>query len=358
MDNPAYRLENQYNAQICGTQEPFRAYFLGLSAFAEGLPLSAPIRVNHEHPFAIQGLAFFDKTVPIRIEEEGSPDQQLVATVHGVFSHQDWGLIGPDKTVLASAANTVPKQKFEIKVILTSKKTPIHFIAIGPSGKTEEATVDILYPEYESSSEGSNELPSLGDSWGVALGVTSSTFSQTGLSDLSEVALTPKVSYQHPLNNHWDIGGNLFLAVPIFTNLNGINAYFFGANVRAGYSIPFIPKPWTLSLAGGGYFTTMFTNGQAFGYRNMFGPQIFPVLRRSLGEKDMLGTYFKYSPVSQGGAAFSFASHELATGISFTRLLPKRRSVSLTLDYSKISVDVYPNTATNSAFTGSVAYGF
>lgn len=329
------------------------------AASDDAISHSAQLRINPTRPFSIQGLGFFNATVPVEILKEGSPDQEIVATLKGRFKHGQWNLLGPDQNILSPMDPEEQKRPFELKVPLTSDRTPVHFISVGPFGKVEEATVFIVYHNYVSSSEGANELPSLGGGWGVGLGVSSITYSQTTLPDLSEIALTPKVSYQHPLSHHWDLGGNIFMtALPITTNQSGVSAYFLGINVRAGYSLPIIPKPWTLSIAVGGYYTTMTSSGRDFGYRNMFGPQVFPVLRRSLGPKNMIGTYFKYSPVTGGGSPFNFSSHELATGLSLTHLLANRKSISFTLDYSQITVQISPIVATNTAITGGASYGF
>lgn len=336
------------------------ALFLVLSAsMGSANDRTAEIRVSKDHPFEITGLGFYPGSVSIEVENEGTPNQVTHATLRGAYSRSNWRLLGPEREILSNSTGERALMPFEVKVQLTGIRTPVRFTAVGPHGLTQEDSVIVIYPAYVAGSEGSNEIASLGSGWAVALGITSSSFSETGLANFTEVSLTPKISYQHPLSSNWDLGGNIFItAVPLLTSESGVSAYFLGVNARAGYRLPWLSKPWTLSLAGGIYYTTMFTSGRTFGFTNMVGPQLFPTLRRTIGERYMAGIYTKYSPVTSGGAPLSFSSHELATGGSFTVLLPNRRTISVTLDYSYISVNVSPLVATNSAFTGGVTYGF
>ena len=330
------------------------------SAWADESPNTADLKpVPRSSSHAIKGLSFPNTKVSIRVDQPGSVDQKIIATVSGVFANPEWSVIGPEKSLLVPSDREKENIPFEFDVVLKGEETSVRLSAVGPNGTVQKEEVKISYPQFIAVSTASNEQPSLGQSWSVALGISSISYSQTGLADFSEVTLTPKFSFQYPLGQNWDLAMNAFFAsIPISTNQSGIKAYFLGVNARAGYALPFIQKPWTISLAGGGYFATMYTSGRTFGYRNMFGPQIFPVIRRSIGEKDTVGTYFKYSPVSQGGSSFSFSSHELATGISFTRLFARGRSASLSLDYSQITVDVEPVVASASSVTVGAAYGF
>ena len=302
-------------------------------------------------------MGFPQSWAKVEVQSQDSPDQQLLATVNGVFVDWDWVLIGPDGQVVLPAASRPGSRAFSLRLPLTSKRTQLEFTAIDPFGKVRQETLILVYPDYVSGTLAAGALPSLGNSWNVGIGLTSLSYTQSLVNPFSEIALTPKIAFQHPLSNRWDIGASSFVnAVSLHSSQSDMKAYFLGINGRVGYSLPFVPKPWTLSLAGGLYYTTMITSGVAFGFRNMLGPQIFPTVRRSLGPKKMLGAYFKYSPVDQAGS-FGFSSHETAGGLSYTRLLKNRKSISYTLDYSRISINL-AETITASSLTGGVAYGF
>lgn len=262
----------------------------------------------------LDGLRFRRVELPVRIEDEGLPTQQIFATIDGTFSLDGWSLMNPDGEAMVASDRTSQNAAFHTDILLTGTKTPVQLKAISPEGKLQAEDLVIVYPQFVGAALAANEIPSLGHGWVMGLGVTSINYTQTSLPSLSEVALTPKVSYQVPLKNGWDFGANTYMtAAPLSTNQSNMTAYFLGINARFGYKLPFIRSPWTLSVAGGGYFTTMFTSGSSFGFRNMLGPQVFPVLRLSVSKLNSLATYFKYSPVTAIGS-LGFGSHSSPRG--------------------------------------------
>ena len=71
----------------------------------------------------------------------------------------------------------------------------------------------------------------------------------------------------------------------------------------------------------------------------MFGPQLYPTLTYLLHNGPAITVYGKYSPVTNGFAAPTFASHELAGGISTTFIAFGRRPLGVALDYSNLVVE-------------------
>ena len=330
---------------------------------------AAPVLANESASFAdlrlppresrntILGLSFPEPQAGVRVEEEGTPNQKIIAILKGVFSREDWSLIVVDQGFLAHSKRTEATAPFSIKIPLTGVETAVHLSAIDPHGHVQDETVVIVYPQFLSGSQGATEIPSLGKILTVGLGVTSISYSQTGFPDLSEIVLTPKITYQQPLKGAWDAGGSLYMtALPLHSDQNNMTAYFLGVNARIGYTLPMIPKPWTLSVAVGAYYTTMFTSGIGFGFRDLWGPQIFPVLRRDLTHGNIVSACFKYSPVTSGSSV-GFSNHELAAAVSYIHLLPNLRSISGTLDYSNIQIRLPTGNASDSSITLGAAYG-
>jgi hypothetical protein len=88
---------------------------------------------------------------------------------------------------------------------------------------------------------------------------------------------------------------------------------------------------------GGYYYTTMFVSPAAFGFENMTGPQLFPVIRRTLRNQDCILFYAKYSPVSSGSISLQPSSREIAGGITYSHLLSNGHSIPFSLDISNLS---------------------
>lgn len=307
---------------------------------------------------SIQGLSLSEGPLEVRVENQGSPDQKVVAILKGSFDRKDWALIGSRKLVIVSRSHN-GKVSFSTAVPLTGRQTVLRLWGVGPNyNEFERAAVVISYPQFVRGSQAVSEIPSLGEHWNIGLGLTTISYTQTSFAGINEVALTPKILYQEPLSDNWDIGGSVFMtAATLSTSQSGVSASFLGVNARIGYRLPFIPSPFSLSIATGLYYTTMFTSGETFGFQNMIGPQVFPVLRLDLSHGNSMGAYFKYSPVTSPSSV-GFASHEFATGLAYTHLLPGGHSVSVTFDYSYLQVNVAGASATSTNVTIGASYGF
>jgi hypothetical protein len=99
----------------------------------------------------------------------------------------------------------------------------------------------------------------------------------------------------------------------------------------------------------------MFTNGSE-GFRNMYGPQIFPSARYELSNGDALAVYFKFSPI-MNGLSPSFDSTELAAGASWIHGV-KGHPVSLNADFADLNIAIQHALFIQSrSATFSVGYG-
>lgn len=174
----------------------------------------------------------------------------------------------------------------------------------------------------------------------ASLGFTRVDYLETGAAEYQAVMITPKINYKKPLSTRWDLGANAFFtAAPITKNQNVVTLRFFGANVRAGYQIESVPRPWRLSLMGGLYYTTTFETNNSVGFKDMAGPQIFPVLSREFRRGESGFAYLKYAPMLDG-AAVTFRGREYAAGLGYSIQSERiKRPVSVTLDYSQLRLN-------------------
>jgi len=283
----------------------------------------------------------------VQIQNMGSSKGEYLAVVSGSFRRANWSLVINDSIRTTS--------DFKVYLPITSRVTEVHFVALGPLGEKQEQTLAIIYENLGVAKK--NKPTPIGQHWNLGLGYTHVTLTETGLGTFSEGAITPKISYRLGLSQSWDFVANTFFtAFPIATQPSGEGMRFYGINARAEYKIPIVQYPWAIGIAVGGYFATMSTSGSQFGYRNLFGPQVFPTLRRNFGPNNSLSIYAKYSPVQQS-SLFDFSSHEVATGIGYTRILPNVHPLSLVLDYSRISVVVTPSYVVGTSYSMSFIYG-
>jgi hypothetical protein len=154
----------------------------------------------------------------------------------------------------------------------------------------------------------------------VSMGVSSLSYTQTGVTPFGAILITPKLDFRMPLGaSRWSIGANAFgtalsLSSEFPAGTTGVR--FIGVNWRLGYRLT-NPGPWVAEVAGGTYFDTMVTSGAQFGYQNLVGPQLLLRVGRALSSSLLTG-YGKYALMSSG---FSFAggSSQMAFGLSWAK---------------------------------------
>jgi len=173
-------------------------------------------------------------------------------------------------------------------------------------------------------------------------GVTLLEYRETTATLYSSVSLTAKVSVRYKISSRWSLGANTyFTAASLSRDKLGRVLRFLGVNGRVGYRLPFVPSPWSLSIMVGVYYTTTFTSDNSIGFKNMFGPQFFPVLVRSFKNKNRVYVYFKFSPIitdQQGLTPPTFKSRELAFGGGY-RFQAENFPLTVSVDLAHLSVN-------------------
>ncbi|MCM2279192.1 MAG: hypothetical protein NDJ89_14035 [Oligoflexia bacterium] len=192
------------------------------------------------------------------------------------------------------------------------------------------------------------------------IGITSLSYAQDRMDSLSEILLTVKLSGTLSLGTGpFDLGGNVFFnALPLKKDRNDLQLRALGANLRLGYALPYLRAPWSLKLLGGIYFNTTFASPATFGYQNVAGPQLFPVLSRSFADRSVLGGYLKFSPVAASFSLLSFSSREVAGGLFYVFGSRGGAPLSLSLDYADLRLSYGSVTARSKALTLGGAINF
>jgi hypothetical protein len=194
-----------------------------------------------------------------------------------------------------------------------------------------------------------------------SLGFTTVSYTQTNGSPFSESAFYGELSYAHSIFID-DLGFQakaLFTLLPFSSNQNGVTARYLEFNLDASYHLPWIKTPWSLSILVGGFYSTMLVTNNAFGYTSLLAPEIFPVLKRMLTEKDGLSAYFKFVPLGAGIFNFGFNQRQLEMGLFYERTLANSHSLNAGLDFSDLVYNPAPaTTITSEALTLKLGYQF
>jgi hypothetical protein len=272
---------------------------------------------------------------PVTTVNQIGEEIKITTIILGNFIRPEWTLVANNKKII-----TDEKGNFEFKMPLTVTALSTEFTAIGPMGEIEKETLRILYTDWELRHEEIEVEPKKKYFINPGLNLTTIQYKETGTSDYNSISLTGKFSITYLLRPpKWDLGMSAYLTLIPVTKSRKETARFFGYNLRAGYTFPKINKPWKFTLYGGIYYTTMFVNPAAFGFKNMSGIQIFPTLRKTLKNDSAISGYFKYSPISQNFGLLSLDNRELALGLAYTRPMPgEGKTLNFSFDLSNIAM--------------------
>ena len=165
--------------------------------------------------------------------------------------------------------------------------------------------------------------------WNVGIAARSVTYSQTNISNLNETMLAFDVSYEHALSKVWSFKARSFIDLagdaPLSTNQNQGSARFWNANSDVIYQLPINSHQWTFGLAGGFFYTSMYSSGINFGFRNLWGPELYPIVTRLINDKNRLDFYFKYAPVISQSPV-NLSNHELDVGVEWTKFFADKKT--------------------------------
>ncbi|MEK6706198.1 MAG: hypothetical protein AABZ06_10450 [Bdellovibrionota bacterium] len=289
-------------------------------------PKQAVSEINFKNPSQIQ------------IQENGT------ARIRGTYKlfENGWTLLCNGLKIEKEKSAQAGKNSFTITVKAENEKTPFEIQAISPHGKIEKETIILHIPTKGQNGSSHAIVASLGPTL-----IFHNESDATEKIGMSAAALTLKAAYQYlPKSKNWDFAANSFVTLlPLQSRFNGITddtrTRFLGVNARIGFPMPFIKNPWRLSVLAGLYYTTMFVNNNALGFKNMSGPQLFPMLRRTLTPQQWVFGYFKFSPVASGLRLnfMRLENREIAAGSGWVKALKNGKAISVMIDISKLSLN-------------------
>ena len=331
----------------------FLCAFVLISIFSSELTFGEPVfiaaKVQIVSDEKINDLKWNDELTHISGEFSGKTEKYS-ATLAGSYHREGWQLTRNKMPVKLNRGGN-----FLIEVIVTKEERALEFEAIGPKGEVEREKIVFSVPYWERSPlepAPKNLFITTG------LGVSSISVKETGVADYSTLALTAKLSGNYLLvPKVLDLGVSTYFTAFQLTKSADISARYFGFNARLGYILPFVKAPWAISLYGGWYYTTTFVAGNAFGYKGLSGPQIYPSIKRILPNSDVVALYFKFSPISNGLSFLSASNREIAGGLAYVHTLGNGHVVAATLDYSNFKIFLDEINSQTNSFTLGAQYG-
>ncbi len=293
----------------------------------------------------------------------------MFAVIEGSYTREEWSLLYETQRIKIS------KGVFKVEIPLSGERTEFDLVAVGPKGNLERETYAIEFEEFIDVQKDPSAGPRKYLNLSAGAGLTYILYrddrgdsSSPDLTSVNELALTVKAQANYWLKyGVWDLGVSTYATVlPVLSSgqarasssstaevLSKPKINFLGVNARVGYKLSTVRSPWSLTLAAGMYFTTMYnstkftSSGQGFGFTNMAGPQIYPILRKELNAGRFWSAYLKFSPVSQNLGLQSLSSYELAGGGAYGMPLGKSKSpLSLTADFSRAQLKLFTDRGT------------
>lgn len=305
-------------------------------SFAAETAEMATIRPSSQMGDRAQGLVWKGTSIPV-YSKNVSGTLRWVARVIVQYSRNDWKLVGAVKKEGGLYTYEIP---------LKGLTTPAEITAVGPFGNTEKEKFIVFFTPYQKPSKPPTGSVAFAKKnyFFPSLGVSYLKYQETDREDFTEIGLTLKVAWSYLLSSKWDLGANVFYtALPLSSQPETLKARYLGVNGKVGYQL-IASDSWRVGLQLGMYFTTMFVSASSsetklFGYKNLMGPQFFPVLRKLFG-RDSLMTYFKFSPVGSGFSLMDFVNREIAGGLGWSHVMSSGKSYSLNLDVANLNLEI------------------
>ncbi len=259
-----------------------------------------------------------------------------------------------------------PSGDFKFYLTLPFEHVQIPFVATSKSQKTQSYILIMVVRKNRAPIVVSGFQKMTNKSrWNFGLLGRSVTFSQTNLYSLNETMLAVDVSYKHEITKRWSFQAQSFVDIagnaPLST-AQELPSHYWHLNSDIIYLLPFHSPKWSIGIAGGLYYMTMFSSGTKFGYSNLWGPELYPIFNYSLNSDDAMSFYFKYSPNASNFSP-NFTNHEAAAGVEWTRFFNNqeqsrsKKSLTFKLEYLQDAFSKGGLSTQSSAINFGVLYG-
>ncbi len=323
---------------LLGGLVSLQALVFPLAAFAaekNNAPTISPVT-----EIKIQNLTWKDKPQLLKSKRKKDGLFDYKVLLKGRLPHKgDVSLIFEKSTAVVLSGNG----DFTLKVPIDSEETDFELIAVNAYGEIQKQEFILKVPQYTPLTERDRAELENGFwkavKYQVGVGYSSISHSDPAIEAYSQTAMTVKLSALRPFkDSRWELGANAFFTALPLSKSENITARYLGANLRLGYHLSNTPKSWDIGLYAGVYYTTMLVTENFFGYKDLNGPQLFPVIKKNIGQNQLIAGYFKFSSITSGYSLLSFSNREIAGGVSYAWNTNSSHPVSLSLDIADLRI--------------------
>lgn len=190
-------------------------------------------------------------------------------------------------------------------------------------------------------------------------GVTQLSNRLKNVEPFNQWAVTIKGGATYQLAEKFSLGlSSFYNLVPFGTDsAQGYKLQYLGVNGRVGYNLIGAPSQLRLNLNGGFYYNTAL--GSNIGFRNMYGPQLYPELIYMLDNGNSILIYGKYSPALSLGQAISLHNNrEVAMGVHYSFPITFSNRMSVGFDVSQLSLSIPTAWASTNTYSLSGGISF
>lgn len=252
--------------------------------------------------------------------------------------------------------------RFELLIPITGALTQADILSIDAYGVTAKEQYDIEFPAWDAyrarmQAKYDAERNGIPNPLSISLGLSQISYAETQLEDYSATVMTGKVNYVRPfLAPRWNLGVGGFVTILNLKENYPAKVRFLGINARLGYSLIKNPKRWRAGIYFGAYYTTMNVKDNRFGFYDINGPQIFPVVRRVFNQGRSISFYLKFAPLVSNSSLLTFSSREIATGLEYIYNYNGGRSHGVQLDLSSLVLKLPSQTMRLNTVSLSMSY--
>jgi hypothetical protein len=215
-----------------------------------------------------------------------------------------------------------PQQEFSFEVPLESENQNFNIVGIDNEGNVLNYNGGILFPQFGSATEKPTLIKKLIITPSLSLGYDSNQ--QTGVSNFSQLDLGIKLGGQYLFTpDSWGISFDSYSTfLPLTSNQPGISSIFLEADIRVSRMIIINPSSrWAFKMMVGWTYLTSFTSFDTLGFKNAYGPELYPEVEYRLSDEQLITLYLKYVLLIDGGTLFSINNSEFAIGGDYSFLL-------------------------------------
>lgn len=302
----------------------------------------------------IQGLKYRKKKIRIRVDRDPGKFKPFIV-FRGRYKGSPISFLQKDRnTVLVDAKKREKPYRLRFKIPLSGRVTKYKLYAVNARGQIRTEELNIVFDEYDNLKNQHKDKKRW--SLSAGFGPTIIRYSQTKASSYSAISLTGKMSFRFGLTQNVDLGLSTFAnLVTVSENIEGAEARFVGINGRIGYAFGF---PLRLSINGGIYYLSMFTNTTQFGFDTVIGPQLYPFLSYSFAGGSMWWMYGKFSPVTNNFSILNLSNREVATGTGINIPLTKAVRMNFSVNASNLQLEIQGVSINSTTLSVDAGIGF